>query len=411
MGEDQQRTDRSISMPPRGKFPGLKRGRHNRPYWMARQIARDIQNFPDPCIPLPADADDEELSRLCHDYTAKLLAWFARDEDERAPLPTFDGTVASMIRLFQFHPDSPIQGVKRNTAKTYADSLKVIERTVGARLIRRVTVLDVKRWYREWRAPKIEGGRERIDRAHDAVAMLRMLLRFGGALKFSECRELDAELALVRFEKGGAREQEMTYAQATAFVRQARELGASGKIPEWRGRSMAIGVAAQFELALRQKDVIGEWADDEWSGPFTWENVPGWKLRLKTSKTRAAAVFDLANYPLLYPLLEAVPHAERTGAIVKGEHNLPVRERSYRKWFRAIARAAEIPDEVWSMDSRAGAATEADEAGADLATISDMLTHAEPRTTMRYIRRREKRIANAAEVRVAKRAAEQEGQK
>jgi site-specific recombinase XerD len=70
---------------------------------------------------------------------------------------------------------------------------------------------------------------------------------------------------------------------------------------------------------------------------------------------------------------------------------LPVRERNYRKWFRAIARAAEIPDEVWSMDSRAGAATAADEAGADLEAISDMLTHAEPRTTVRYIRRREKR--------------------
>jgi len=100
---------------------------------------------------------------------------------------------------------------------------------------------------------------------------------------------------------------------------------------------------------------------------------------------------------------EAVPHEVRTGAIVKGENRLPVRERSYRKWFQAIARAAGLPDEVWSMDSRAGAATEADEAGADLAAISDMLTHAEPRTTLRYIRRREKRIEAAAEARVKSR--------
>jgi len=57
---------------------------------------------------------------------------------------------------------------------------------------------------------------------------------------------------------------------------------------------------------------------------------------------------------------------------VKGEHGLPVRERSYRRWFRAIARAAEIPDEVWSMDSR-------------------------------YIPRREKRIASAAHARVKSR--------
>src|SRR5262245_53934626 len=233
--------------------------------------------------------------------------------------------------------------------------------------------------------------------------MVRMILRFGFALGHDECGKRDDRLAKQRFEKGGAREQEMTYAQASAFVRKALELGQQDLIPMKRARSMAIGVAGQFELALRQKDIIGEWVEDKWSGPFAWENIPAWKVRLKTSKNRAAAVFTLSNYPLLYPLLESVPHEERVGAIVTGEHDLPVGERSYRKWFRAIARAAEIPDEVWSMDSRAGAATEADEAGADLAAISDMLTHAEPGTTVRYIRRREKRIASAAEVRVKSR--------
>jgi hypothetical protein len=112
-------------------------------------------------------------------------------------------------------------------------------------------------------------------------------------------------------------------------------------------------------------------------------------------------VFTLSDYPVLFPLLEAVPHDERIGAIVKGERGLPIRERSYRKWFRAIAPAAEIP-EVWSTDSCAGAATEADEADDDLKAISDMLTHADTRTTLRYIRRSEKRIP-AAEARVKSR--------
>ena len=107
---------------------------------------------------------------------------------------------------------------------------------------------------------------------------------------------------------------------------------------------------------------------------------------------------------MLFPLLEAVPHVERTGAIVKGEYGLPIRERSYRKWFREIARAAGIPDEVWSMDSRAGAATEADAAGADLKSISDLLTHAEPRTTLRYIRST-KRVREVAKARARVREA------
>ena len=118
---------------------------------------------------------------------------------------------------------------------------------------------------------------------------------------------------------------------------------------------------------------------EKWTGNFSWENIPGWRWRMKTSKSkyRTAAEFDLSKYSMLFPLLEAVPHEERVGAIVKGEHGQPVRERSYRKWFRQIARAAGIPDEVWSMDSRAGGAAEAEEAGAALDAIQGALTHCE----------------------------------
>ena len=98
-------------------------------------------------------------------------------------------------------------------------------------------------------------------------------------------------------------------------------------------------------------------------------------MKTSKSKYRAAAEFDLSSYSLLLPLLEAVPHDQRTGAIVKGEHGLPIRERSYRKWFRQIARAAGIPDAVWSMDSRAGGATEAEQAGAEIDAIQGALTH------------------------------------
>jgi hypothetical protein len=359
---------------------------------------RDIKGFPDRTIRLPIDADQGALAELCRNHTAWLMEFLSKQD---LGLHTrYDGSIRSLSWVFQEHPDSTFNQVKRNTRDSYTDSLKVIEGAIGNRAIRKVTVLDVQRYYRLWRAPKKDGSPPRTKRAHDAVAALRMILRFGFALGFDECGALVERLKMVRFEKSSAREQEMTYLQAAAFVHKALELGAKEKIPEWRGRNMAIGVAAQFELALRQKDIIGEWSHDGWNGAFTWENVPGWRLRLKTSKNRAAAVFTLSNYPMLFPLLEAVPHAERTGAIVKGEHGLPVRERSYRRWFREIARAADIPDMIWSMDSRAGAATEADDAGADLATISDMLTHAEPRTTVRYIRKREKRIENVAKARI-----------
>jgi len=93
----------------------------------------------------------------------------------------------------------------------------------------------------------------------------------------------------------------------------------------------------------------------------------------------------------------------RGGAIVKGEHGLPIRERSYRKWFRQIARAAGIPDTVWNMDARAGGATEAYEAATDIAAIQNALTHSKTETTLRYIRRRSTHIATVADARVRSR--------
>jgi hypothetical protein len=191
-----------------------------------------------------------------------------------------------------------------------------------------VTVLDVKRWYNEWRKPAAPGGPERIDRAHDAVAMFRTVIYFNAALRNADCKVLASELERVKFEKGGAREQELTYGQAVAFVRTAIDFDQRGIMPPGRAINVAIGTAAQFELMLRQMDIIGEWAPtgatrklpagiatlalegETWAGFFTWENIAGWRWRMKTSKSkyRSAADFDLTKYSLLLPLLEAVPH-------------------------------------------------------------------------------------------------------
>lgn len=409
-------------MPPRGKTPGLKRGRRNRPYWIASQVRRDTMNFPDKCIPLPPDADMESLSQLCYKHSARLDDWIATQSilvDDAPALPHYDGSVLSACQLYQRHPHSRFHKVKHNTRKSYTDSLKIIEATVGKRLIRNLTVLDVQHWYDEWRKPALPNGRERIDRAHDAVSMFKTVLRFtAAALRRPECKQLIDDLenagSLVRFERGGAREEEMTFAQAGAFIRKALEMGNSGVLPLDRARYMAIGIAAQFELLLRQKDIIGDWGGprgEKWIGYFTWENIPGWRWRMKTSKSkyRAAAEFDLSLYSLLFPLLEAVPHNERVGAIIKGEHGQPVRERSYRKWFRQIARAAGIPDEVWSMDSRAGGVTEAEEAGATTDAVQGATTHSEKHMTLRYKRRNATKIATVAEARNRKRTADKNG--
>lgn len=80
------------------------------------------------------------------------------------------------------------------------------------------------------------------------------------------------------------------------------------------------------------------------------------------------------------------------------------------KWFRQIAKAAGIPDDVQSMDARAGGATGAEEIGAlTLEEIQGALTHSNKVTTSRYIRRRTKKIAEVALARKQSRIADAPG--
>jgi len=378
------------------------------------------------------------LAQLCRQHTEALFAYFKQLDEEHAAdgapriFTTYDGTVLAASRIYQEDKRSDFHGVKHNTRQYYLKSLKLIEATVGKRLIRNLTVFDVKHWYNEWRKPAEPGGPERIDRAHDAVTMFRTVLNFMAALRHKDCALLADELKKIRFEKGSAREEELTYKQASAFIRTAFELAERGVITRDRALYMAIGTAAQFEMILRQKDIIGEYlkterdldretrraridplraGDDWWLGYFTWERIPGWRWRMKTSKSkyRSAVEFDLQNYGLLFPLLELVPARDRHGAIVKGPHGLPFRQDTYGGQWRKIARAAGIPDEVWNMDARAGGATEAEEANAAHADIQAAMTH-EPGSvsTVRYIRRQSTKAAAVARARQAAREADQE---
>lgn len=406
-------------------------------------MVRDPIGFPDSCIALPPGADDATLAALCREHTARLLAWIeeqkkaqAEEDPSFARVPRYDGTVYGACQIYQRHPHSRFHKVKHNTRSSYVDSLKVIEATVGRRLIRNLTVLDVQHWYDEWRKPARAGGPERVDRAHNATAMFRTVLHFCAALRHDDCKRLAGELrearSLVLFERGRAREEELSYAQTVAFIRKALELGAEGVVPLVRARYLAIGIAAQFELMLRPMDVRGEIAPSRrdaeisaraarieaipvgakwWIGFFTWERLAGWRWRMRTSKSkyRAPVEFDLTNYPLLLPLLEAVPRAERVGPVIKGDDGLPMGRHAYAKWFRRIARAAGIPENVWGMDARAGAATEAEEAEADLDAIRQAMTHSKEETTLRYIRRRSKKLVVVAQARNRKRAADETG--
>lgn len=376
--------------------PGLvRRQRKTGPtvlYWSPQSFGKQARCYPSGLVRLPDSATDDEVCRLCQQYTTRLMDWIA--DKQPVNRNAYDGSIGSLCRLFARHEHSPMQQVKFNTAKFYSDSLKVIEQTVAARAVRAVVPIDARAWFDRWAAPATEGGPQRQKRAHAAISMLRQVLRFGQALGYEECGKLADGLAGMRFERAAPRRQELTLAHVKAFIEAAT---ASGNL------SMAIGVATQFELMVRQKDVIGEYPPGErqWRGSYTWEEIgAGGFWRLVTSKTAAPATFDLTRYDLLWPLIQAVPQAERTGAIVKDHTGKPMTEGRYRKKFRALAEKAGIPRSVWNMDSRAGGVTEAFEAGAPGPQVADAATHADEKITKAVYRRRaETAIAEVAEFR------------
>jgi hypothetical protein len=107
----------------RGNSPGLKWNRNfnpPQPYWVARQVVRDPCGYPDKTIRLPSDATADELAALCRDYTARLYQWI---EQVRSGVETFtrtqyDGTVRSLNRIYQEHPDSRFHEVSRTRASS-----------------------------------------------------------------------------------------------------------------------------------------------------------------------------------------------------------------------------------------------------------------------------------------------------
>ena len=103
------------------------------------------------------------------------------------------------------------------------------------------------------------------------------------------------------------RKTPMSYEQASAIVTEGLRRGTR------RHRSVALGVAAQFEFTLRQIDVIGEWqrldklkelapgavvrGEQVWRLGLRFEQLAEGTLDLTTSKNETAAVFDVTAYP------------------------------------------------------------------------------------------------------------------
>ncbi len=400
-------------MPSELPTPGLKR-RPNRDgterlVWVARADIVKAGYEPKTVRLHYGSADLLLISAACLRLQAELLAWAAGQR--RDPLK-FDGTLASLIRRYQCDPASPYHQIKWNTRRIYDQTLGVIDKAFGKRVLANLGLTDFRRWYDEAKKPKAPGEPERINKAHKIVSLCRRLFTYGVAAEIPDCARLAAILDASRFKQPGRRRVKLERHHVEAFIAEALK---NNRL------SLALGTTLQFDTALRQRDVIGEWEPlphgvtsggivlnkRRWANGLTWADINDrFEIFKATTKTGAIAAHDLTLCPETMRLLQLVPAGKRVGPlIIDEEAGRPYATDGYAREWRAIADRAGIPKHVWNMDARAGAITEADDAGADLDEIRSTAAHSQASTTARYVRGSIGKSRKVASLRAAHRTA------
>lgn len=375
-------------------------------YWEASPEARTRGYRPRTVhlhFDLQSAKDREALQLRCQTLTNDMLAWLGEPED--CDKPIYDGTLSSLITCYQTDQKSPYRALAQNTRRGYDDWCRTLDRAIGKRRVDRLTGQDLRDCFLALLEPASPGGPPRVRLAHACVrSMLSILLSYGAELGLVGCLELAQVLERMTlrvpkhvradWKAKRPRKVAMSYEQAAAIV--ARGLAGGTR----RHRSIALGVAAQFEFTLRQIDVIGEWErldrvkelppdaivshGQVWRPGLRFERLTGGTLDLTTSKNDTAAVFDITTYLLFMQALEAVPQCERAGPVVVDDDGVPLRRRHYQDLYREVADAAGVPRAVWNMFARHGGVTEAHESGADLVDIGKHAQHSDLNTTNRH---------------------------
>lgn len=333
--------------------------------------------------PIDGDLTDDEIAGKCRAWTDALLA----DIEDTGKAPGYDGTIGSLVVLYRTDANSPYKALKHATRiRDYDPSLRILKTSVGGRKIKTLRGEDFRRWYREW-----IGANGHVRRAHGAIRKLRSVLSYGAEQRLDGCSQAREILSLIRFATPDARTVKMEYAHAVAICAKAIELGRP---------SIAITQAIQWDTALRRIHVIGEWLPVEDGdvggiirGKTKWRGLTAADISADSvltvpvmSKNKKATRHDLTACPLVMAVLKEAQLPSVGPLIVSEVTKLPYRENYYAQDWRAIATAAKVPKEVWSMDARAGAISEAEEATGDLDAARKMAGHSTSKTTLVYVR-------------------------
>jgi hypothetical protein len=181
----------------------------------------------------------------------------------------------------------------------------------------------------------------------------------------------------------------------------------------------ALGIMIQYEFALRAVDVRGQWLKTHetsggiirngkrWQDGLTWDMFD---LDLTTmtkliSKTRNSLPepyeFDLTAVHEVRERLLAIRPSNAVGPVLLARRSggLPFTNSGWTQAWSRLRKKAKVPKEIWMMDLRAGAVTEAKAMGADPYMLRDAAQHVQSQTTDRYSRSRSDGANNVVRLR------------
>ena len=191
----------------------------------------------------PTAVERQYISEICNAWQDDMLA-FAKGIPNMPGV--FDGTWKSLAHCYTNDPDSPFHKNRYRSRRNAKSFLNIIVADHGDELVADTKARHFLRWYEAWTA-------RGIPMAHGLMGRQREALQFS-ARPFSTTnlgpgRQRAVALDM-KFTQGKPRKSILLIEQATAV----RE-----ELHNRNQHEIALAQAIQFELTLRQKDVIGEW--------------------------------------------------------------------------------------------------------------------------------------------------------
>ena len=330
-------------------------------------------------------------------------------------------TLGQLIEAYQTDRVSTYHKLRYHVRMNHKGILRRINDAHGRVELKSIKRRDLTEWHLDWSA----GGK--IAMGHSFMAAIRTICGFGAdILEDEECLRISMVLHRMKFQHPEPSTVFMTADQANVIRDVARS--------HFGWPSISLAQALQFELILRQMDVIGSWVPEnepgesdvrhdgeKWLRGVRWEEIDqNLVLRHMTSKRQKMLEIDLklaemvieefqfytGEQPLI--IVNEITKKETinrhllpsTGPIVICDvTGLPWTGSEYRRKWRLVADKAGVPKEVKSMHSRHGGITEADLAGADINHVKEAATHSDIAQTQRYSRAKTEKIVGVQKLR------------